>query len=59
MACYGDDDNNSGAPNPLPSFNNTVLNIVWATDGTGDVYVGGDFTMYDGAQTIRIVRLNA
>ena len=59
MACNNGDDNNSGAPNPLPSFNNTVLSIVRATDASGDVYVGGDFTTYDGAQTIRIVRLNA
>ena len=59
MACHNGDDNNSGAPNPLPSFNNTVLSIARATDGSGDVYVGGDFTTYNGAQAIRIVRLNA
>ena len=58
MACHNGDDNNSGAPNPLPSFNNTVLSIATATDGSGDVYLGGDFTTYDGAQAIRMVRLN-
>ena len=58
MACNNGDDNNNSAPTPLPSFNNTVLSITRATDGSGDVYVGGDFTTYDGAQAIRIVRLN-
>ena len=58
MACNNGDDNNNSAPSPLPSFNNTVLSITRATDGSGDVYVGGDFTTYDGAQAIRIVRLN-
>ena len=58
MACNNGDDNNSGAPNPLPSFNNTVLSIAAATDGSGDVYLGGDFTTYNGAQAIRMVRLN-
>ncbi len=51
-------DNNNGAPSPLPSFNNTVLSIATATDGSGDVYLGGDFTTYNGAQAIRMVRLN-
>ena len=58
MACHGDDENN-GAPTPLPSFDNTVLSIARATDGSGDVYAGGDFTTYDGAQAIRAGRLNA
>lgn len=51
-------DNNNGAPSPLSSFNNTVLSIATATDGSGDVYLGGDFTTYNGAQAIRMVRLN-
>jgi hypothetical protein len=59
LACHNGDDNKSGAPGTLPSFNDTVLSIARATDGSGDVYAGGDFTTYDGAQALRIVRLNA
>jgi hypothetical protein len=58
VACNNGDDNNRGAPGTLPSFNDAVWSIARATDGSGDVYVGGDFTTYDGAQAIRIVRLN-
>ena len=59
MACNNGNDNSSGVSNPLPSFNNTVLSLALATDASGDVYVGGDFTTYNGAQAIRSVRLNA
>ena len=60
MACHSsENDNGGGASNQPPAFNNTVLSITPAADGSGDVYVGGDFTTYNGAQTIRIVRLNA
>ena len=60
MACHSsENDNGVGASNQPPAFNNTVLSITPAADGSGDVYVGGDFTTYNGAQTIRIVRLNA
>jgi hypothetical protein len=59
MACSNGDDSSSNTSNQPPSFNNTVLIIAIANDGSGDVYVGGDFTTYDGAQAIRIVRLNA
>ena len=58
MACNSGEDNNSGAPSPLSNFNNTVLSIATATDGSGDAYFGGDFTTYNGAQAIRMVRLN-
>jgi Domain of unknown function (DUF5122) beta-propeller len=58
-ACNNDNNNGNTASNQPPSFNNTVLSITLAADGSGDVYVGGDFTTYDGAQAIRIVRLNA
>jgi hypothetical protein len=41
-------------------FNTQVNNIAIAKDGSGDVYVGGAFTTYDGNSGInRIVRLNA
>ena len=56
LACNNGDDS-SGTPNQPPSFNNTVLMLAPPADGSGDVYVGGDFTTYDGAQAIRIVRL--
>ena len=56
MAC---DNGDNATPNQAPAFNNTVLSMAPATDGSGDVYVGGDFTAYSGAQAIRIVRLNA
>ena len=58
LACNNGDDSSSGTPNQPPSFNNTVLMLARPADGSGDVYVGGDFTTYDGAQAIRIVRLN-
>ena len=40
-------------------FNNDVLSIAPATDGSGDVYVGGDFTDYNGTVANRIIRLNS
>lgn len=41
-------------------FDNAVLAISQATDGSGDVYVGGDFTSYNGSSNInRIIRLNS
>ena len=40
-------------------FNNAVRTIALANDGSGDVYVGGDFTSYNGVTSNRIIRLNA
>ncbi len=41
-------------------FNGTVTLVRPATDGSGDVYVGGDFTSYRGtSNTNRFVRLNS
>ena len=40
-------------------FNNSVKSIVPATDGSGDVYVGGSFVEYNGATSNLIVRLNS
>jgi hypothetical protein len=57
MAC-DDHETNNQATNQPPSFNNTVWSVALPTDGSGDVYVGGDFSAYDGAQAIGIVRLN-
>ena len=59
MACSSENNTNNAGSNQTPSFNNTVLSISLAADGSKDVYVGGDFTTYNGAQANRIVRLNA
>ena len=40
-------------------FDAGVGTIALAGDGSGDIYVGGDFTSYDGASINRVVRLNA
>jgi hypothetical protein len=56
-ACDSENETSNGASNQPPSFNNTVRSIALGSGGNGDVYVGGDFTTYDGAQAIRIVRL--
>jgi hypothetical protein len=58
MACSNDGDGGGGVEQVL-AFNNTVLSIASAGDGSGDVYVGGDFTKYNGTDVIRVVRLNA
>jgi hypothetical protein len=59
LACDGGNDTSNGASNQPPAFDNTVWFIAVAVGGTGDAYVGGDFSTYNGAQTIRIVRLNS
>src|SRR5690349_24066388 len=59
MACSSENNTNNAGSNQTPSFNNTVLSISLSADGSKDVYVGGDFTTYNGAQANRIVRLNA
>ncbi len=58
MACSSENNTNNAGSNQTPSFNNTVLSISLAADGSKDVYVGGDFTTYNGAQAMRIVRLH-
>ena len=40
-------------------FDNEVLSLSPATDGSGDVYVGGLFTTYNGSASNRIIRLNS
>jgi hypothetical protein len=39
-------------------FNNTVFHVVPVADGSGDLYVGGAFTSYNGLQANEVVRLN-
>ena len=54
--------NNDGsldaAFDPGTGFNASVLSIAPTTDGSGDIYVGGSFTTYDGISRARIARLN-
>src|SRR6185295_15945589 len=40
-------------------FNNAVFSIAPAGDGSGDLYVGGSFTNYNGTPVNDLVRLNA
>ena len=40
-------------------FNGTVYSLLLAGDGTGDIYVGGDFTSYNGVTRNRVARLNS
>ncbi|MEJ2406513.1 MAG: hypothetical protein P8171_19895 [Candidatus Thiodiazotropha sp.] len=40
-------------------FNDLARSISSSADGTGDIYVGGDFTRYQDTDSIRIVRLNS
>lgn len=40
-------------------FSSTVNAVAAALDGSGDVYVGGDFAQYQGAPARNLVRLNA
>jgi len=39
-------------------FNDRVNSIVLTQDGTGDIYVGGEFTVYKGTMANRLVRLH-
>jgi len=43
---------------PGSGFNGSIFSIVAATDGSGDVYIGGEFTAYNGTTTNRIARVN-
>lgn len=45
--------------NPSQGFNNYVYAITPAGDGTGDIYVGGAFSIYNGMGSHRIVRFNS
>jgi hypothetical protein len=58
IACSNQNNATNAVPNQIPSFNGTVFTISISADGSRDVYVGGDFTTYNGAQAHRTVRLN-
>ncbi len=63
MACSNDGGSGGGGAGARfeqpPAFNSTVLKITPAADGTGDLYVGGDFTSYNGTTVNRVARLHA
>jgi hypothetical protein len=64
MACSNDGDSGGGGNvgarfEQPPAFNSTVLSIVPLGSGTGDLYVGGAFTNYNGAVANGLVRLHA
>jgi hypothetical protein len=40
-------------------FDETVTSIISVTDGSGDLYVGGEFTTYRGIASNHIIRLNS
>ncbi len=40
-------------------FNGDVTTLALATDGSGDLYVGGQFTAYNGTSSNCIIRLNS
>ncbi|MFT5286587.1 MAG: hypothetical protein ACI8TQ_002757 [Planctomycetota bacterium] len=40
-------------------FKDEVFAVAVVTDGSGDIFVGGDFTTCNGVATIRIARLNS
>lgn len=44
---------------PTAGFNSTVFAIALANDGTGDVYVGGQFTSYNSSFSPYVIRLNS
>ncbi|WP_455388631.1 hypothetical protein [Petrachloros mirabilis] len=65
MACVSCGDGSGGGSgntlrtgfNRPPGFNSTVFSTASAGDGSGNVYVGGDFTSYNGTVVTRLVRL--
>lgn len=44
---------------PFLGFDQPPLQVVPAEDGSGDIYLGGRFTSYNGLQVSRLVRVNA
>jgi len=59
IARANSDGSNDAGFNPGAGFNAMVRSIVAATDGSGDIYVGGGFTIFDGNPQNRLARLNA
>ena len=61
MACSNHAGSNGGGTTQFthaPAFNGTVMSIAPVGDGSGRLYVGGDFTTYNGTEVARVVRLN-
>ena len=40
-------------------FNNDVFTLAVLADGSGDLYVGGDFLSYQATTVVRVIALNA
>ena len=62
LGACGGGGGNSAANAPFNSgtgFNGTVWSLAAATDGSGDIYVGGNFTDYNGNARSMIARINA
>lgn len=60
IARANSDGSNDAGFSPSPGFGDAlVIDIAPARDGSGDIYVGGSFTSYDGNPRNRIARLNA
>ena len=64
IACGNGSERNGGGPvgtgfNMAIGFNDSVLSIASAGDGSGDVYVGGNFSSYQTLTVTRLVRLNS
>jgi len=59
IARANSDGSNDAGFSPGAGFNALVRSVVAATDGSGDIYVGGGFTIFDGNPQNRIARLNA
>ncbi len=49
----------AGFPVGSPGFNSAVYTVAVATDGSNDVYAGGNFTFYQGVNRNFLVRLNS
>jgi hypothetical protein len=58
IARANSDGSNDAGFSPGIGFNAAVRSVVAATDGSGDIYVGGGFTDFDGNPQNRIARLN-
>ena len=59
IARVNSDGSNDGGFDPGTGFNGTVWSIVPATDGSGDIIVGGDFSDYNGTARNNIARINS
>ncbi len=64
VACGGGGGSSNDGPEDIPfvsgtGFNNIVFIVASANDGSGDIYVGGNFTSYQSVTPNRIIRLDS